>query len=165
MSENPLNRQIGGQHYKDNAVQPLEYVVENGLGFCEANVVKYTTRYRHKNGIEDLRKVEHYIQLHFEMVDREPLVFRIVRKVLCESWQYQVQPDDRVGMPPSEYITANGIEDEDAQHLIAGVCHWRNSRQGVHVIDIESSRRSSTSLWAVRTGLGLLPKRWASAYR
>jgi len=36
--------------------------------WCEANVVKYITRWRDKNGLEDLRKAMHYIQL---LIDRE----------------------------------------------------------------------------------------------
>jgi hypothetical protein len=39
-----------------------------GVDWCEANVVKYITRWRDKNGLEDLRKAMHYIQL---LIDRE----------------------------------------------------------------------------------------------
>jgi hypothetical protein len=51
-----LDKQIGGSHYKDMAIQPIEYIHKNGLGFCEGNIVKYITRWKTKNGIEDLRK-------------------------------------------------------------------------------------------------------------
>lgn len=59
----PFSEQVGGTHYKDLKVQPVEYILANGLGFCEGNVVKYITRYSRKNGVEDLRKVIHYAQL------------------------------------------------------------------------------------------------------
>ena len=55
--------QIGGGHYKDLAIQPIDYILENGLGYCEANVVKYITRWKSKGGVEDLRKAKHYIDL------------------------------------------------------------------------------------------------------
>lgn len=60
---NPLVAQEGGGHYKDNGIQPLEYTMQNNLSFCEGNVVKYISRYKSKNGIEDLAKVIHYALL------------------------------------------------------------------------------------------------------
>ncbi len=60
---NPLIAQEGGGHYKDRGIQPLEYTMKNNLSFCEGNVVKYISRYKDKNGIEDLAKVIHYALL------------------------------------------------------------------------------------------------------
>ena len=60
---NPLVAQEGGGHYKDRGIQPLEYTMQNNLSFCEGNVVKYISRYKSKNGIEDLAKVIHYALL------------------------------------------------------------------------------------------------------
>ena len=60
---NPLVAQEGGGHYKNRGIQPLEYTMKNKLSFCEGNVVKYISRYKSKNGIEDLAKVIHYALL------------------------------------------------------------------------------------------------------
>ena len=60
---NPLVAQEGGGHYKDRGIQPLEYTMQNNLSFCEGNVVKYISRYKSKNGVEDLAKVIHYALL------------------------------------------------------------------------------------------------------
>lgn len=60
---NPLIAQEGGGHYKNRGIQPLEYTMKNNLSFCEGNVVKYISRYKSKNGIEDLAKVIHYTLL------------------------------------------------------------------------------------------------------
>ena len=65
MSE--LDRQIGGDHYKSFAIQPIEFIHKNKIGFIEGNIIKYTCRYRHKNKIEDLKKVEHYIKMLIEL--------------------------------------------------------------------------------------------------
>jgi len=62
-----LDKQIGGSHYKDMAIQSIEYIHKNALGFCEGNIVKYITRWKTKNGIEDLRKVIHYAELLIQM--------------------------------------------------------------------------------------------------
>lgn len=60
---NPLVAQEGGGHYKNRGIQPIEYTMKNNLSFCEGNVVKYISRYKSKNGIEDLAKVIHYALL------------------------------------------------------------------------------------------------------
>lgn len=61
-------RQVGGKHYARYNIQPIDFIIDNNLDWCEANVVKYITRWRDKNGLEDLRKAMHYIQL---LIDRE----------------------------------------------------------------------------------------------
>jgi hypothetical protein len=60
------DKQIGGSHYKDCVIQPVDYIVKNNLDFLEGNVVKYITRHKTKNGIEDIRKVIHYAELILE---------------------------------------------------------------------------------------------------
>jgi len=62
-----LDTQVGGGHYKDNAIQPIAYIHANKLGYCEGNVVKYITRWRDKNGLQDLIKIKHYIDLLIEL--------------------------------------------------------------------------------------------------
>lgn len=49
--------QVGGSHYQDLKIQPIQYILENGLGYCEGNIVKYASRWRRKGGIDDLRKI------------------------------------------------------------------------------------------------------------
>ena len=60
--------QIGGSHYKNKGVQPIEYIMANGLGFCEGNVIKYVSRWRDKNGLDDLLKTKHYLEFLIEEV-------------------------------------------------------------------------------------------------
>lgn len=62
-----LEYQVSGSHYKDMPIQPAEFITANGLGFCAGNVIKYVCRYKHKNGIEDLRKARHYIDLLIQL--------------------------------------------------------------------------------------------------
>jgi hypothetical protein len=63
MQANPLDVQVGGGHYKDLKIQPIEYIHANSLGYCEANVVKYISRWKSKGGLQDLEKVKHYVDL------------------------------------------------------------------------------------------------------
>lgn len=59
----PLNVQVGGDHYKEMSIQPVEYIHANGIGFVEGSVIKYVSRWRSKNGVEDLRKARHFLDL------------------------------------------------------------------------------------------------------
>lgn len=65
-----LAKQVGGEHYKNQAIQPVEYVHANNLGFFEGNVLKYITRWRYKNGVADLEKAKHYLELLIELESR-----------------------------------------------------------------------------------------------
>lgn len=61
------DEQIGGQHYKDMAIQPAEFITKNGIGYIEGSVIKYVCRWRKKNGIEDLKKARHFLDLLIEL--------------------------------------------------------------------------------------------------
>lgn len=61
-----LQNQVGGDHYKNKAIQPIEYILANKLPFCEGNIVKYITRYPEKGGVEDLRKIKEYCDFLIE---------------------------------------------------------------------------------------------------
>ena len=68
---NALDKQVAGNHYKDLPIQPVEYIYANALGYFEGNVVKYISRWRKKNGIADLEKAKHYIELLIELESRK----------------------------------------------------------------------------------------------
>lgn len=61
-----LDEQPGGTHYKDQSIQPIQYILANQLGYCEGNVVKYVSRHDKKNGKEDILKAIHYLQFILE---------------------------------------------------------------------------------------------------
>lgn len=62
----PFSVQVGGDHYKKAAIQPIDFILANNLGFCEGNAIKYIYRYQLKGGIEDLEKARHYIDFLIE---------------------------------------------------------------------------------------------------
>lgn len=67
----PLQHQAGGDHYRKLAIQPVEYIIANDLGFLAGNVIKYATRYKDKGGAEDIRKIKHYCDLILEFEYKE----------------------------------------------------------------------------------------------
>lgn len=66
-TSNPLDVQEGGSHYKDCPIQPVEYIYANKLDFLQGSVIKYVTRFRSKNGEQDLDKAIHFLQLLKEL--------------------------------------------------------------------------------------------------
>lgn len=65
--QSALDVQEAGGHYKNKAIQPVEYIHKNGIGYCAGAAIKYLTRYKEKNGIEDLKKARHFIDLLIEL--------------------------------------------------------------------------------------------------
>nr|DAU57534.1 MAG TPA: nucelotide kinase [Caudoviricetes sp.] len=74
--QSALDTQVGGSHYKNFKIQPVEFIHQNGIGYMAGNVIKYVSRYKEKNGIEDLKKARHYIDMMIEFeqeAEREPV--------------------------------------------------------------------------------------------
>jgi|TARA_Y100000294_G_C8549137_1_gene334507 hypothetical protein len=53
-------------HYTQWRIEPITFIMENNIPFCEANVIKYVMRWRQKNGIQDLEKAKRYIDMIIE---------------------------------------------------------------------------------------------------
>ena len=56
-------KQVGGSHYKNYKIQPVEFIIKNNIGFVEGNIIKYILRFKEKGGAVDLEKAKHYIEL------------------------------------------------------------------------------------------------------
>ena len=62
------NNQVAGTHYKQSKIQPIDYIMENNLTFCEGNALKYITRHRRKgDGARDIHKAIHYLEMILEI--------------------------------------------------------------------------------------------------
>ena len=61
--DSALDVQVGGGHYKDMKIQPVEFCHANKMGGIESAVVKYVSRHRFKNGIEDINKAIHLLEI------------------------------------------------------------------------------------------------------
>ena len=69
--QSALSEQIGGSHYKNLAIQPVEFIHKNGLNYIVGNIIKYCCRYQEKSGIEDLKKARHYLDILIEMEEKK----------------------------------------------------------------------------------------------
>ena len=66
-TSDPLSNQIGGDHYKSLAIQPVAYIHANKIPFIEGSIIKYVTRWRNKGGLKDLEKAKHFIDLLIQL--------------------------------------------------------------------------------------------------
>lgn len=71
-----MTYQVGGDHYKDNPVQPWAAMEawmggEQFVGFLRGNVIKYIARCDKKGGVQDLKKAQHYLTKLIEICDGE----------------------------------------------------------------------------------------------
>ena len=66
-TDSAFETQIGGDHYKDFEIQPTEFIHRNGLGFLQGCIVKRACRYKQKDGLKDLRKIKHEVDMLIEL--------------------------------------------------------------------------------------------------
>ena len=64
---NALNVQVSGEHYKHMKIQPVQFITANGLSFLEGCIVKRISRWRSKDGLRDLEKIKHEVDLLIEL--------------------------------------------------------------------------------------------------
>ena len=64
-------KQIGGSHYKSFTIEPWTFIQENGLNPFQANVIRYTCRYKNKGGIQDLQKIIHYCEMEIDFMNKK----------------------------------------------------------------------------------------------
>lgn len=57
------SKQVDGDHYTKMAIQPFEFSMANKLDPMQHTIIKYVTRFRDKNGVQDLEKAKHTIDL------------------------------------------------------------------------------------------------------
>lgn len=60
------NHQVNGNHYKAFTIQPVQFIVQNELGFLEGCIIKRLCRYQSKDGLDDLKKARHELDLLIE---------------------------------------------------------------------------------------------------
>ena len=67
-TESALDKQIGGKHYKNFTIQPIEFITANNLDFIQGNIIKYCLREKNtENPHEKWDKIIHYCELAKEL--------------------------------------------------------------------------------------------------
>lgn len=110
---NPLEAQVGGNHYSKLAIQPLEFSMANGLDACAHTALKYVTRHQDKGGRKDLEKAMHCIEM------REVLGTAAHR---VDQWTVDAH----------DYCRANGLEEPETA-VIVTLCNWIETGDPLHL--------------------------------
>ena len=56
------------KHYTNGKIEPIDYINGNNMDYLEGNIIKYISRYKFKNGVEDLEKARFYLNM---LIERE----------------------------------------------------------------------------------------------
>ncbi len=62
---------VNPKHYTELKISPIEYIEANNISWSIANVIKYVSRYKSKNGLEDLMKAKWYLEHEIERIKDE----------------------------------------------------------------------------------------------
>jgi len=62
---------INPNHYKQGKIEVIDFILDQRFNYLEGNVVKYVSRYKFKNGLEDLKKARWYIDKIIEEYNNE----------------------------------------------------------------------------------------------
>lgn len=67
----PMKFQVGGTHYKELKIQPLEFAIANRLDFFQKDILKYIIRRKgdKEKRLEDLRKARHYLNIYIDTIE------------------------------------------------------------------------------------------------
>lgn len=60
-------------HYTYGGIEVKDYIAAKGFGFRSGNIIKYISRYRHKNGVEDLRKAQEILGCLIYAIEHDEL--------------------------------------------------------------------------------------------
>lgn len=58
------------QHYCRGNIEVIDFIIDQGLDYCEGNAVKYICRHRMKGGVTDIRKAIKYLQFIEQCYDQ-----------------------------------------------------------------------------------------------
>lgn len=111
-----LSQQIGGSHYKMMPFQPICLIGMLDLDFCQGNVVKYVSRYKLKDGVNDLAKAKHYCQMAIELDDKQAPDVALLSEAIDDVWDFvkQNQLDYEVYMILMHVVRRHWEEAEQA---------------------------------------------------
>jgi adenine-specific DNA glycosylase len=62
---------VNPNHYKQGNIEVIDFILDQKFSYMEGNVVKYLSRYKHKNGLEDVKKARWYIDKIIRELENE----------------------------------------------------------------------------------------------
>lgn len=78
--EDMLNNVEHPEHY-NKGIECWDYIVSHNMDFLSGNIIKYVTRYKDKNGIEDLKKAKQYLDKLIEVEENKRMDEATLKKI------------------------------------------------------------------------------------
>ena len=60
-SSPPVNQEINPAHYKQGKIEVIDFIIDQKMDYLTANVQKYISRWRFKDGVCDLKKAKWFL--------------------------------------------------------------------------------------------------------
>jgi len=74
------DRQVGGSHYRNNTIQHWDFAAAQNLDYFQGQITKYVCRWKHKNGVQDLKKAQHFLEKYLELVTAQAEDIKVEEK-------------------------------------------------------------------------------------
>lgn len=84
-------------HYTQGKIEVIDFIKDQKMSYCEGNVIKYVSRYKFKNGLEDLKKARQYLDWLIEenTSEKDDSKKCLPRSPYIGNW-YKINPTDAV---------------------------------------------------------------------
>ena len=60
---NMIKENVSPDYYARYDIEPISFIMRNGIPYAEGNVIKYVLRHDMKGGVEDIDKAIRYLEL------------------------------------------------------------------------------------------------------
>ena len=60
-SSSPMNQKINPSHYKQGDIEVIDFILDQKMDYLTANIQKYISRWRFKDGVCDLKKARWFL--------------------------------------------------------------------------------------------------------
>jgi len=61
---------INPNHYQKGNIEVIDFILDQNFNYLEGNIIKYVSRYKDKNGLEDLKKAQWYLNRLTQTLDK-----------------------------------------------------------------------------------------------
>ena len=61
---------INPSYYRKGKIEVVDFILDQKMSYLEGSVIKYLTRWKEKNGIEDLKKAKWFLQKLMKIEER-----------------------------------------------------------------------------------------------
>ncbi len=66
-----MSERVKHPNHYNRGIEMWDYAYSHNLDFFEGNIVKYVTRWKEKNGVEDLHKAKQYLDKLIDLVGKK----------------------------------------------------------------------------------------------